>query len=643
MLNQRQIEILLEFCNHTDEYLTGTYLADKFNVSLRTVQGDIKIIREELAEETCAKIVSKSAKGSMVEVRDYEEFSTFVTSLYQQYTTVSLNYPVNRVSKMTFLLLNRHRAVSLLDLEEEFYISRSTVLNDLKRVEELLNKFDLELMRGNNKVMIDGFEMNKRHCLSEQDLYLAYTKDEQQEVVFFDERQIAKIQNVLTDVFVEHQYHIMDMDFNNTILFLNIMICRMNDGFYVQPNEIDVTEELGEEYNVAKDVLIEISKKFFVKVTDDEVRYLALYLKGQGDNRDLDMISSQMHEFVDNALEAIKDNFNVNFSDRTNLRIALALHCMSLLVRAKYDMQIKNDMLEYIRESFPLGYDIAIYFAYLFSIGLGGKKVSEDEIALLAVHFYSALLEMNHRKNKKKILVISSLKNSMTTLFKQTVLKWFPEHVATVNFIDSRVMIPEMLDSYDVFLTTEKGEFFEKGLAMYVNAFPKPNDYINIKLNLDGFRNLEDIINVFRPELFKCIKSGDKHEILVQMCANASELYETEGLFEQVMQREGIGSSYFSKDIAVPHPMNAVSSDTYIVVRFSEKPIIWDEEKNKVKLVMLMHIGRNNPQAFQMWNYLSKLFASKGLIEQLAENATYDHFITLIKAALEKGLNDKSD
>lgn len=643
MLSQRQIEILLEFCSHTEEYLTGTYLADKFGVSLRTVQGDIKVIREELSEESCARIVSRSSKGSMIEVSDYEEFSTFVTSLYQEYMTVSLNYSVNRVSKMMLLLLNRHRAVSLMDLEEEFYISRSTVQNDLKKVEELLGKFDLELMRGNNKVMIDGFEMNKRRCLSEQDLYLAYTQDEQKEVLFFDERQIAKIQNVLTEVFVNHQYHIMDMDFNNTILFLNIMICRMNDGFYIQPNEIDAREDLGAEYEVARDVVGELSKKFFVKANEDEIRYFSLYLKGQGDNRDSDMISPQMHEFVENALEAIKDNFNVDFTDRTNLRITLALHCMSLLVRAKYDMQIKNDMLEYIRESFPLGYDIATYFAHLFSIGLGGKRVSKDEIALLTVHFYSALLEMNHRENKKKILVISSLKNSMTVLLRQTLLRWFSEYVATVSFIDSRVMVPEMMDNYDVFLTTEKGDFFEKGIAMYVNAFPTQNDYINIKLNLDGFRNIEDITNVFRPELFDVMKSGRKQDILKEMCENASQLYGLEGLYNQVLQRENIGSSYFSKDIAVPHPMNAVSSDTFIVVRFSEKPIIWDEEKNRVNLVMLMHIGRNNPQAFQMWNYLSKLFASKELIEQMSEDMAYEHFITLIKAALEKGLNEKSD
>ena len=178
MLNQRQIEILLEFCNHTEEYLTASYFADKLNVSLRTVQGDMKAIKTELEEESCAHIESKASKGSCIVVEDADEFSAFVNSLYQEYTTVSLNYPTSRISKILLLLLSRHRAVTMSEMEEKYFVSKSTLLNDLKKVEEVLDKFHLELMHGNNKVMVDGFEINKRRCLAEQDLYLAHIKNE---------------------------------------------------------------------------------------------------------------------------------------------------------------------------------------------------------------------------------------------------------------------------------------------------------------------------------------------------------------------------------------------------------------------------------------------------------------------------------
>ncbi|MDO4168336.1 MAG: BglG family transcription antiterminator [Lachnospiraceae bacterium] len=640
MLNQRQIEILLEFCNHPDELLTASFFANKLNVSLRTVQGDMKAIRQELEDESCATLLSKASKGSCIQVEDYDEFSAFINSLYQQYTTVSLSYPTSRLSKILLLLLSRHRAVSISEMQEKFFVSRSTLLNDLKKVSEILEKYQLELLRSSNKVMIDGYEINKRRCLSKQDLYLAHIKNDQG-VTYIDERQIAKIKNILTDVFVEQKYHIMDTDFNNTILFLNIMICRIGDGFYIQPNEIDIVENLGREYEISKALFERISRRFFIKVTDEEVKYFSLYLRGQGNSQDSDTITPEMDQFVLESLELIKENFGVNLSSNVNLRVTLALHCMSLEIRLKYDMQMKNDMLEYIRETFPLGYDMATYFAFMLNQKYE-KRVSEDEIALLAVHFYSSMMELNNQTDKIKILVISSMKNSMTLLMKQTLLRWFPEHVSTVDFVNEVNVTEEMLDEYEIFLTTEKGKFFTMGLAMYVDPFPSQQDYMNIKLNIDGFKNMEDILAIFHPELFSNVLKIKKEEALTIICDQATEYFGLEELHYQVHQRENLGSTFFSKQIAVPHPLYAVSSDTFISVLVSKYPIIWDEENNEVNLVMLMHVGKNNTQAFQLWEYISKIFADKGLVEKLVANPTYDKFIQLLKETLETGIHNNT-
>jgi lichenan operon transcriptional antiterminator len=548
-----------------------------------------------------------------------------------------LNYPISRVSKILLLLLNQHRAISLNSLEDRFYVSKSTILNDLKKIEEILEDFDLELLRGSNKIIIDGKEIDKRRCLSEQDLYLAHIKNEKG-MLYVDERQLTKIKNILTDIFVEYNYHIMDSDFNNAILFVNIMICRMGDGFYLQTEDLEVTDEIGREYEISKAIMEKIGRRFFVKITEEEIQHLAVYLRGQGNLYSADTITPEMNELIMSALQSIRDNSGIDLTDNVNLRITLALHCMSLSVRIKYDMQIKNDMLDYIRESFPLGYDVAAQFAYLLQKQYG-KKVTEDEIALLAVHFYSSLSELNQKENKKKILVISTLKNSMSILLKQTLSRWFSEYVSTIDFVDPMALDPDMLDEYEIFLTTEKGEFFEKGLAMYVDPFPKERDYRNIKLNIDGFRDINDVVEIFEPELFQTVSSATKEQALKMICNNATQYYGLEGLEEEIEERELIGSTFFTKDIAVPHPMYAVSSDTFVSVFYSKKAIVWDEDGNQVNLIMLLHVGKNNPQAFQMWNYFSKIFVSRSLIEQLSHDSTYDNFIYLIKQALKNGIN----
>lgn len=637
MLNQRSIEILMELCNHPDEYLTGSYFAEKFNVSLRTIQGDMREIKQEFKDETCVSIISQTSKGSCIQINNYDEFSLLLNSLYQQYAVSSLNFSVSRINQMLLLLLDKHRAMSFYEMEEHFFISSSTLRNDLKEIEDILQKYNLELFRSKNRVMIDGPEIEKRKCLFQQNLYLTHMKDGKGEL-YVDERQLDRIKDILTEMFVKYKYYVMDEDFSNIILFVNILIHRVKEGFLIQPEEMNVSEVAEEmEFEISRAVLKKIGQSYMINPTEQEAAHLAMYLKGKGNKEDPHAISAEMNKFILNALELIRDNFGIDFTDNMNLRISLALHCMSLEARIKYDMQIKNDMLSYIRETFHLGYDLATYFGHLLSREYG-KRVSEDEISLLAIHFYSSILEDKQRSGRKKILVISTLKKSMTVLLKQTLLKWFADDVSTITFVNPMDVKEDILDEYEIFLTTEKGNFYDIGLAMYVAPFPTERDYLNIKLNLDGFKNLDSITVLFSPELFFTALSGEKDEILKKLCERGEAYCEQDNLYEQVMARESIGSTFFSKGIAVPHPMHAVSSDTFMVVYISNKPVIWDEENNTVNIVILIHVGKNNPQAFQIWNYFSKIFSDKTLIKRLLKNPTYKHFIELIKDVLETGM-----
>lgn len=229
----------------------------------------------------------------------------------------------------------------------------------------------------------------------------------------------------------------------------------------------------------------------------------------------------------------------------------------------------------------------------------------------------------------------------MTVLLKQTLLKWFSEEVSAIDFVNPMDITEDILDNYHIFITTEKGQFYEMGLAMYIDPFPSEKDFLNIRLNLDGFKNLDSVADLFSPQLFFVSPSGEKSNILKTICDSGIRYCGEQSLYEQVIERENIGSTFFTKGIAVPHPMHAVSSDTFMVVYISEKPVIWDEDNNMVNLIVLVHVGKNNPQAFQIWDYFSKIFSDKTMIKKLLKNPSYDNFIHLIKTILETGMNKK--
>ena len=192
-------------------------------------------------------------------------------------------------------------------------------------------------------------------------------KDEEGHL-YIDERRITQIRDVLTEVFVKYKYYVMDTDFNNIIFFTNIMLRRIEMGFTVSEEDDDlklVKDTV--EYEIATKIIKKLGRIFLVDPSEQEAMYFSVFIKGKANKQEGDSISAETEKVVEETIEAIRDKFGIDLTSKLNLKIALTLHCMSLEARVKYNMQIKNDMLEYIRESFPIGYDLGSYMGHLLS------------------------------------------------------------------------------------------------------------------------------------------------------------------------------------------------------------------------------------------------------------------------------------
>lgn len=633
MLNQRQIEILLELCENHGRYMTASYFAEKQQVSSRTIQTDMKQIKDTLAGKDFLDFQSAVPHGRRIVVKDLSAFSDYKEKLYQQLSNTAVSYQDERINQLLVLLLNQRRAISLYELENTAYVSQSTLQGDLKRVGEVLEKYDLELMRGASKVSVDGSEINKRRCISEEKLLAvgdpAFLQMEDHDLK-------TKIKNILVETYVSFKRTISEVMLNNSILLLEISLRRMQNYFLIEPGELEITEDISAERALAAEVFRRIGDTFHVRVPETEIEYYAVYMRGRSSGGPGSVISEEIDTFVLNALRGIRKTFGLDLTDDLNLRIDLSLHCTSLIVRMKYRMQLQNHMVDYIRQTYPQGFDIASYFASLLQKEFH-HKVSDEEIAFIAIHIYRAVVDQQRNNGTKRLLVISSLRRSENALLRQTLANWFSDQIAELYFVFPEAMDETYLDRYDTFVTTEKGKYYDMGLAIYINPFPDKHDYLNLKLALDGFRDIDDILDIFQRNLFVHIDARtEKREILRRLCENAAASYDLDAgaLEEAVMEREHMRSTFFGNSIAAPHPMSAISSDTFVCVAVSQEPVEWDSSHNKVHLVMLIGVGKNNAKAFQLWNYLSKLFADQHFVERLLPSPSYGNFLKLLKDAI---------
>ena len=103
------------------------------------------------------------------------------------------------------------------------------------------------------------------------------------------------------------------------------------------------------------------------------------------------------------SLEQIHQVYPADFTHDMNLRMSLALHCEPLISRARNNIQIKNEMLNYIKQSFPYAFEIATYFSYLLSEKFE-CKIKESETAFLAIYFNKSLNEQENYNGGKKFV-----------------------------------------------------------------------------------------------------------------------------------------------------------------------------------------------------------------------------------------------
>lgn len=621
MLTKRQKEMIQEFERHSPSFLTADHFVEKFQVSMRTVQSDIKKIREHLATTRYAELISVASKGSQLIIKDYMAFQVNI----QQKEIISESNQSDRVRKLCVLLLNQKRPINRQKVLDQLFIASSTLNMDLKEADKLLSNYQLSVERKRNSgIFISGNEYDKRKCL----LKLGHLDIHQNQSNMETEESFRQeIEMVLVSVLLKHHFHISETLFQNLIVHIEMAIKRMKSGFYIGSDEFGGITDFDSEMEVSTEIFQRLAERSYFKVSQEEILNLAIYIKGKSDYENDDYISEEVNTFILHALKEINEKFDIDFRQEIDLRISLALHLMPLLTRIEYNIQNENKLLDQIKQSFPLGFDIAAYMCMLLQNTID-KKIEEGEIAYLAIYFNQYLAKYNDISGKKRILIITSLKRSESILLRQRFATWFSNEITILTLVNTHEVGFLDIEDYDVIFTTEQTELTDKMGAILISFFPSEQEYSKIKLAIDGFNDKFEIVNLFDEALFRYGHFTNKKEVLDKICSiSVSKVGDKVfQLREAVELREEIGSSYFGNGIALPHPINPILAETFVSVILLKNELDWDSDGNKVHLVMLVAIEKNNAKVFQLWNYLAKIIQEKGFVDRVIKNPTFENF-----------------
>ena len=442
------------------------------------------------------------------------------------------------------------------------------------------------------------------------------------------------MKEILLENIKKYNLKLTDISFNNIVNHTLIMLERFKSKKVVKyPIEEIRTFTLTDEFRCAQEVILQLKESMNIDL-GDEVYYLTQHLITSQRFLIDDINNKYVYKpEIENILSVINNKTHIDLSDDKQLINGLAMHLNSALQRLRFDMNIRNEFLDSIKNSYPLAFELAVIAGEIIEKKFN-LKAKESEIGFLAMHFGASLERkgLNKNRKRKKVVIVCIAGVATAMLLKEKIQNNLNNKVEVVKTCSMNDVSQELIDSVDILLTTVELENFSSPKIKKIKLFLEEKDIDQLEKMIDDterYSNEIDYKQIFKPELFFYnIDFKDKNSVLEFMTDKMLENgYISEVVKESIFKREEMATTELGGLVAIPHALSNNSTQAIVSIMILRKPIVWDKER--VQVVLLFSIPKSK---YDIWEVVFKklyncLIAQQGVMK-LIKNRNYEEFIS---------------
>ncbi|MDH2926228.1 BglG family transcription antiterminator [Lonepinella koalarum] len=656
MFNKKEIAILQYLFDNQDRFVTSEQLGLQLNCSDRTIRHYIKSLNSELPQYG-ASLLAKQGNGYQLQIENLDQFRP----------QLQLSRPrraiENKQDRQKYILqqLCFNQPHILFDrLEQELFVSRSTLSADFKEISDLIKPYQLILRsKANQGVSIQGSEQNYRSFIMDYffkenfgDAINRYIGN----AIFVDEIRFEQLLQIILEECRKGKLYLADFMLQNLALHILLAIKRIKTGHKLNIN-LD-QHELNEHVNesrVAENIIARIKAENHVSMPQSEIDYITLQLLAKG-KRHSSQLSEQAQQQAEikRRIEQIEQALQVQLQDDESLLQAISQHLQLLITRLKNHITLENPLCQEIKQNYQ-GIFQLVRSNFAEFPAFDGMEVSDDEYSYLTLHILGAI-ERYQNKKKLNVLVVCAtgysaaqfIKNRLAYEFNDSlnikdVVSYYElsdQVLAGIDFIVSSVDLSNLVFKVPVIHSSIflKNEEFEKirQLIKQLKTHDVPFDPILPTDSLN--QNKQDLLlRFFRPDYFLLGEQGiSKKQLIGQLidrCAGQENEKYVRRMREQIQQRENLSSVAFSPYLAVPHPIKPVGEQCKIAVGLVPKGLVWDEMHPHIQLVFLISPSQyGNADLKVITSAMVKLSEDERAQQKMAQCQDFDQFIQLFSS-----------
>ena len=605
------------------KYHTSLELADILNISDRTCRKYIKILSEILIKKN-VEIESKPRFGYLLKDNNISE-----NVLFHNAVKKIPNRANDRLIYLINKLISEDRYIKLFDVSEEIYTSSKTLSQDLKKVSELLENYNLFLERKPYYgIRLQGNEIDIRN------FYIDVLEKRLNENDIEDDvkLKIVEIAENISINFRGKNIKISDISLQNLAISFYVTLNRIDKNYLIE----DIIENEDELFKVKKGeikaCINDLKNIFNLKKDMSErdvdyltIRFMTTETMTYSSIKNLDV--KDIQKLIEDIFFYINVTFKIDLSNDEMLYKNLYTHLIALVIRLRFGIKTQNPLIDDIKKNIPFEYNLSQYVCSRIGEKYS-KELSEDEVGYIAVILHMAK-EINKRNRKKNILLICPSGRGISKFLTYTFKNSFSEYLNEINVCGLSDLKYINLDEIDIVFSLVDDKLNINKPVYKIKYFLNSDDLEDIKKILDD--NKEYVNSIFTKELFFHFEEEINKKDLISFVSNKFKEYIkfNDDLESLIIEREKLGMTEISEDVAIPHPIHVIPSVNKIAVCLLDKSIKWIN--NEVKIVLFMLINNSNGENEKIYKLLTKVVNDKKIIDKILKNPIYENYINILK------------
>lgn len=490
-LTERQLNIMRQLISHNN-YVSLGRISEKTEISTRTLRRDIAEINEKLSHQGIT-LSGKSGRGITIKYADSQSEISARRIFETQSDDFNNNIRMLKIASDLLMLSPQNSSIS--ELADKYFISRASIVNDLKMLESWLNKFDLALMKDRAGTRIRGSDNNIRLAMKALVLKSIYNHQDMMESRLdegtlhelsgkFGEQAVHFTLQLINFIEQQLQYTISDPYYINLFTHILVLIHRSHcpvkrtDARAVMMNKVNdehawkvslaVTERIEATYNTV--LVAEESHSIY--------QYLISSGKAAGESAQYGepLISQRETRFAEALISRVAERINVEIAADKNLLASLSSHIKPMLNRLTYHIRIKNPLLHDIQTELGSVFTAVKAVINQLTREYGLDDISDDEVAYLTVHIQAAI---ENSITVKRVLLVCSSGLGTSQLLYGRIIRAFPDW-KIIDIVPGKNVADSLKrHECDVVISTIRLEPLEKPVV-YVSALFSAKDIARV-------------------------------------------------------------------------------------------------------------------------------------------------------------------